>query len=536
MKGIAAKLSVKGLIAILALLIAALVSVLVPTLVSIKRSRDIAAAAWPSPFDQVVAEYADSLPDSPLPRRFVVERSFWVPPTNQQSRETGWGCSTIFLLQSQHHAQGVRRGCLRDREQVRLSVQAFVSAVGEFCRANRTAAVCPYGGFLNANATDDNEVEAFPRFVAAMPNLTQSIVPETVCPYFATPSSVTDFQCNGLSEALEANPIQFAIKSTTSVFDLRAAKQLLYKVRRPLAITVPLGDLVYHTKCPDGSSCGATRVPFQTSDGVFVSRGDVTKLREGSRHAMNLIGWNDNWRYHSRFALPSSVAELRGGLILHNSRGSSGHSVEFFTGARTLENEQTLCPNHASPLNWVPCARADLVAAGGNWSRCSTDIQHVRGRGRTLHADVLRCTDSIRCQVGRLYVMGRRGDDANTIELESGMHLTEFFDVVNLNSIDVVWPFWALGAIFEVADGFVANDEKHCGYFMFPYDTLEEVKRRSWDFFENFKASDIEVEFTDGSYARAQTASGNFGHLRNSTERLDETLFNGPIPFDLIYQ
>jgi hypothetical protein len=54
---------------------------------------------------------------------------------------------------------------------------------------------------------------------------------------------------------------------------------------------------------------------------------------------MNLMGWNDNWRYHSRFAPPNSVAELRGGLILHNSRGSGGHSVDFLIGRRTLENE-----------------------------------------------------------------------------------------------------------------------------------------------------------------------------------------------------
>jgi hypothetical protein len=132
--------------------------------------------------------------------------------------------------------------------------------------------------------------------------------------------------------------------------------------------------------------------------------------------------------------------------------------------------------------------------------------------------------------------MGRRGDDAHTPQLQSGMHRTEFIDVNSLSSIDVVWPFWALGTVFEVADGFLPNDKKHCGYYIFPYDTLEEVRRRSWDFFGNFKVSDIEVEFTEASYVRAQTASGNFEHVRNSTERLDETFFNGPIPFDLIYQ
>jgi hypothetical protein len=159
----------------------------------------------------------------------------------------------------------------------------------------------------------------------------------------------------------------------------------------------------------------------------------------------------------------------------------------------------------------------------------------VRGHGHTLRADVLRCTDGSRCGVGRLYVMGRRGDDANATELESGMHRTEFIDVANLSSIEVVWPFWALGTVFEVADGFLANDETHCGYFMFPYDTLEEVRRRSWDFFGNFKVSDIEVDFTDASYIRAQDASGDFQHLRNSTKRLNEIVFDGPIPFDLIY-
>jgi hypothetical protein len=266
----------------------------------------------------------------------------------------------------------------------------------------------------------------------------------------------------------------------------------------------------------------------------------VSRIRQYSGHAMNIVGWNDNWAYHSRFAGPASVAPLKGAFILHNSWGNTGHSVDFLLGQRTLENEQATCPNHNDSITWIPCNFDELVNKSGNYTQCSTDLPHVRGHGRTLHADLLVCTDGAFCNVGEQYVLGRDGDDVNTTLLDNGLYLTEVINVQNRLApvrSQVLFPFWGLGRIFQVAEGYVKNDDYDCGYYALPYETLEAVRRRAWDLFDNYKASDIEVEFTPGSYETSPdvAAGKNLTLLKLSKYKIVPPPLDGPIPFNLIY-
>jgi hypothetical protein len=207
-------------------------------------------------------------------------------------------------------------------------------------------------------------------------------------------------------------------------------------------------------------------------------------------------------------------------------------------GGRTLENEEVVCPNHNDSANWIPCAYDEFVKVGSH-RNCSTDIHRARGRGITKHADLLRCVDpsSGYCVWNRRYVIGRAGQDVNTTALDNGMYRTQFIDVANVTSIDVEYPFWALARLFIVEDDWVPNDWYNCGYYAFPYATLEAVRRRAWDLFDNFKVSDIHVEFTQGSFARAPPVKGkNLTLLEKSTFTVRPPTFDGPIPFDWIYQ
>jgi hypothetical protein len=256
---------------------------------------------------------------------------------------------------------------------------------------------------------------------------------------------------------------------------------------------------------------------------------------------MNIVGWNDDWAYHSRFAAPKSVAPLKGAFILHNSWGVTGHSADFLMGERTLENEQATCPNHNDSITWIPCSYDQFIGgAGYNYTKCSTDLPHVRGHGRTLHADLLVCVNGAYCAVGQHYLLGRAGEDVNTTLLDNGLYLTEVINVENPAApvrSQVLFPFWGLGRIFQIAEGYIKNDDFDCGYYAMPYETLEAVRRRAWDLFDNFKASDIEVKFTHGSYATSPnvTAGKDLTLLKQSTYRIQRVTFDGPIPFKLIY-
>lgn len=535
-------------------------AILIASLVYIIRAYNKSKEPIPSPLDYLAQQYADALPDSYLPDHFRVDQSYYVPATNQYSRGTCWAFSTIYLLMTQYRNQGIKQGYLLPTEYVNFSVQAFVSHVGNYCRSHPTEKVCGYGGFL-INTTNDNEVEALDYFFKLPElNLSTSIVPESVCPYYHTLDESTDFKCDNLADALKNNPIEFTIKKMTTVYDTRAVKQLLYKSQRPLGIGIPTSKLNFYVPCKDseyenskecvehyypcpyaqdGSYCYILGVSGRTGDGVFASSDYIERVVQAGGHAMNVVGYNDNYRYNDRLSPTESISTLHGAFILHNSWGPTpGHSIDFLVGKRTLENEEVMCPNHGNPLNWIP-ANYDQMIATKDYKQCGTDIKRIRGRGITAHSDLLNCTSSI-CGVGNKYLM-LGNSDAETISLPNGLHRTKFMNVTDLNNIQnvsITYPFWALYQILKPVDeDFVQNDPFDCGFYALPYTTLDAYNRRGWNLFDNFKVSDIEIEFAPSSYARAPESNGkDLSYLNASTYTIPEVELDGPIPFDAIYK
>jgi hypothetical protein len=550
----------KVIVSILGLLNIGLIGVLIPLAIITKTVLKEASNPQPSNLDYLAAQFAESLPESMLPSRYVVDRSYWVPATDQASRGTCWAFATIYLLQSQYRAQGIRSKYLEPDEYVNLSVQAYVSLVGNWCRSHPTEKVCGYGGFLK-NTTNDNEVELLLGFLEAIPSLNKSIVPESVCPYSPSRSAITDFKCDGLGSAIENNPIEFGVKRFDTVYDLRGVKQLLYTAKRPIGLGTPTGAINYYIPCEgspyatgeactkrqfpcpndqNGSFCHILRLSSSAGEGIFLTVDEIERIQQTGGHAMNILGYNDDWRYNSRFSVPESIAKLKGAFVLHNSWGSRGHSIEFLMGQRTLENEEATCPNTRDPLNWIPATYLELENAGGNVSKIDTAPKRIRGHTRTEHPDLLTCSDSsnITCVYRRKYVLGRRSGDTNSTAIGNGLYRTQLWDVTDaptITSRDVIYPFWALGTIL-MPTTMPLNDLHNCGFWAMPYQTMEALRRRNWDLFDNFKVTDIEVEFTPASYASAAESQGkDLSYLLNSTYTIPEVKFDGPIPFDLIY-
>jgi hypothetical protein len=108
------------------------------------------------------------------------------------------------------------------------------------------------------------------------------------------------------------------------------------------------------TKCPSGYSsefCYPLILETRTRDGIFADIDDVSRAHLSGGHAMNTIGYNDDWVYHSRKGSEKGIAPMCGGFLMQNSWARPGHSVDYLMGRLSEENEAVQCPNHASPLN-----------------------------------------------------------------------------------------------------------------------------------------------------------------------------------------
>jgi hypothetical protein len=254
------------------------------------------------------------------------------------------------------------------------------------------------------------------------------------------------------------------------------------------------------------------------------------------------------WIYRNRFqAAPASPH--KGGFILHNSWRSGGHSPEYLFGNRSEENEAVICPNHAAPVNWIPatfeCVRNASVAGRLNGPViCESEkpIERVRGKGRTAGGDLLYCHHRLCNNSQRLFVLERIGDETNVKFTPEGLAEVGLIVINNGSPPFTIeratfrgLPFWALSQVFAPWNQ-TENDRLNCGYWMMPYDTLETMQRINWDLLDNFRVVDIEIEFTDTSYALHPNASDyDLNYLNSSTKPRGRREFNGPIPFDLIY-
>jgi hypothetical protein len=440
--------------------------------------------------------------------------------------------------------------------------------LGKNCAKDKSVKPCHYGGLLK-NLSSDHQIESIYYFGKGFKNLHKSIVPWSVCPY-RPKTEDPDFDyfwCPDLDKALEKNPIEYTIKGMETVYDVKSAKELLFKKKRPLGIGAPLPTLFFYTPCEDYPNsthckhetfvcpddptkyCHRHSIDARQRDGIFLTRSELGFVGELGGHAMNVVGYNDDWIYRNRFQ-NSDHAKLRGGLILHNSWAAPGHSVDYLMGKRSEENENLICPNHHLPMTWIPATLECAKQNPKDLSKCSTDIQRVRGdRKLAQGADALLCSDDKVCDPAKRYVLRRLSQaeglsekgDADVQHMPNGLDISTFIEIDReTDETKLVTykhlPFWTLRNIFK-PEFLVENHPQDCGYWMYPYDSLENMYRINWDNFDNLKFSDIEFEFKEQSFAANEKKYPHldYKYIKESTWKYDRPTFDGALPFDRVY-
>lgn len=499
-----------------------------------------------------------------LPTRYAVDQSSLLPPSNQARRGVCWIFSTIFAMEAQYRANGIKKGFLKPNEYVTFSKQAYGAFLGDQCKSHPEIPVCKHGGLgMKENNTDDNLGDAIYYFQKAFPDLNKSILPEEVCPYIETPSPETDFLCPGMYDAIKKNPLTWNIKSYHYATNVNNTKRILYNHKRPLTIGVPIGETYFYapcdsssystdadcvsktTKCPEGYQseyCKKVTVEGRIYDGTFTYVNDPKRSSFLGAHEMNVVGYNDEWVYTSKWDTDKSLSLLKGGFILHNSWRENGHSVDFLMGRRSPENEAVICPNHIIPQYWIPVSLDCLKENNGDETKCPFESKYVRGKGVTNIPDKLKCTNAAYCDQKKKYFLTWTKDEGSfqVQHLFNGLDLTRFASIDEDGNIETFQfdklPFFYLGRVFA-PENIVQNNKDDCGYYMFPYDAIDMLQRKDWDKLDYFHTADLEFEFPDSAYAanKAKYPDLDYSLIEKSTHVWDPTPFDGPLPYKYVF-
>lgn len=496
-----------------------------------------------------------------IPTRYAVDENYWLPPTNQANRGTCWIFATIFLLESQYRENGIRKGFLKPDEYVSFSKQAYGAWLGEQCLAKPDTPICHHGAYSKYNNTEDQLVDSIYYFAKSFPELAKSILPEDVCPYYNETNTSTDFKCPGMYDAIKTNPLEFKIKSISYAANVNDTKKLLVEKQRPLGIGVGIGETKFYapcdsssysesdqcknnqTICPAGYTskyCHELIVQSRDLDGAFTFVNDFNRTTLLGAHEMNIVGYNDDWVYLSRFTTSKSLSNLKGGFILHNSWRSQGHSIDYLLGRRSEENENVICPNHGNPQSWIPGSYDCLMSSKGDMSKCTTSTKMVRGKAIVSDPDLLKCKDEKFCNLNSTYALSYyKGDSEFMVNhLFSGLdkiQIIEFDKDGNANPIEFdKLPFHALTQAFTPVN-LVPNNDLDCGYYMYPYDAIAVVQQHDWSLLDYFHSSDVEFEFPDSAYTANKLSGKDYTLIEKSTHKWEKTPFDGPLPYNYVY-
>ncbi|OHS99556.1 hypothetical protein TRFO_33966 [Tritrichomonas foetus] len=516
-----------------------------------------------TPVDSIIREIINESLDVFLPTRFSVHENFIIPPSDQAGRGTCWIFATLFMLESQYRENGIRKGFLNKDEYVLFSKQAYGSWVLQECARDSSAGVCHHGAPAH-NTTNDHLIPTLYYLLKAFPNLSRSILPESVCPYITTDDQETNYKCDGMWEAIETNPIQFEISYMEVAREVESSKRLLVKSQRPLGLSFPIEDFVYYApcdnsnystlqqctqnsvKCPEGytsEKCAKVIIESRNlADGTFAYLDDITRVENAGAHEINVVGYNDDWVYKNRKVSSKVLPTMKGGFIAHNSWRGNGHSVDYYMGRRSEENEAVICPNHNLSSSWIPTTFDCISQNHGDVTKCGTDFQRVRGKGMTKHTDLLGCKNSNYCDTNRNYAILQRpgGSDAWADPLFSGFDQTRVASWnkdgsdLRMETIDF-FPFHMLHSMFYPVN-YVANNPDMCGYWIVPYETVNMVRNKEWDLLDTYYMVDMKLEFPDSAYARSpESQQYNTTLLNSSTKVWDRVEFDGPLPYQYVY-
>ena len=433
------------------------------------------------------------------------------PRYYQMERGTCWDFALIGMIQNDYRQHGIKKGFLKDEEYVSLSQQVLGIRMVEHCNKHPDVCNTP-GDALLLNSTSGGEINWFYSFT----KLYSEMLPDSVCPY--EPTDAGEFKCDLLENATKSNPIRFNVTKMNIAYTVNDTKKLfINKGKRALAWTSLIHDDFEYfpcskypefcnldkyekVKCPVGyaeTECVKMAIPMYSPDGEFDR---FNEMQMAGGHGMVMVGYNDEFvtkaGYKGGFILKNSWNNTAyGSYPTDSSRGVRGsHSIEYWMGEVSAEDERYICPNAQDPLNWFSCGL--LCKNDGEYAKEILTVMKQPYEFQCIDEDICKKDPVYRYFLNSLTVAKRQ---------PSGRYYD--FCMVRLNTLDDTsvefcfneLPLQVIGLYFTPIDShlqMLRDSEDYCGYYFFPY----EIVQKQIAYFGGFNTIYFDIDWDDSSF------------------------------------
>jgi len=455
------------------------------------------------------------------------------PRYYQMERGTCWDFALIGTIQNNYRQYGIEKKFLEEDEYVLLSTQVLGIRMVEHCNKHPDVCNTP-GDSILMNSTSGGEINWYYSFE----KLYDEMLPDSVCPY--EPTDEGEFICDKMEEATQSNPIHFNITKMNIAYTVNDTKKMfIEKGKRALAWTSLIHDDFEYFPCkqyseicnseryeivdcpPDYTEkeCARITVPMYSPDGEFDR---FNEMQMAGGHGMVVAGYNDEFvtkeGYKGGFILKNSwnnsIYGSYPGESSRNARGS--HSIEYWMGEISAEDEKYVCPNAQNPLNWIACGK--LCAKDGEYAKELIEV--------TRSPYEFQCIDENICEKDSVYRYFLKSMKPS-IRQPNGRYFD--FCMERLNTLDDsvneycynALPLQVIALYYSPIDSqlqFLKDDEDFCGYYFFPY----EIVQKQIEYFGGFNTIYFDIDWKDSSFAKGGDRKDyDYQYIDKSTGKQD---------------
>ncbi|KAL0210972.1 hypothetical protein P9112_009270 [Eukaryota sp. TZLM1-RC] len=481
-------------------------------------------------FSNSIRDEVDSLRSEELPRAFTTQ--YLTANTDQHRRGTCWAFAAINTLESFYVRHGRRNGWLKEKEAVKLSEQAYIISLLEYC--NHHPKRCPDTPKDTYHGSDGYIMWLWSFQKYFSPRLIPDL--ET-CPYQEeADDGKRDMECPGRDKAIQTNPIRYEADLIKTLYTVEEVKQALAK-DKIVPLVIELAWTPYYLKCEgayaelDGCKNSAVRCPIDVDpqEGdcfiVYAMTDDVGHffftektghdLAPVGGHAIATVGYNDDYVFYN-----NEGESFKGGFIIKNSWGPDvSHSVQHFMNEGTYRHEDELCPNERAFSSWVPCGN-DGQGDDFYKMKNTTELKCRADGTRPGHLHINGWSDELKnlmCDDQHTYCIKKTRTAADGAIEVTVSRWTDDPQEATDETLPPLPPL-ALSMVFEPVEVKKENSVLHCGYNWMPYKVWEETYSRwlAW-------GMDYEIKFDRSSYASQGKDFKKFDytHVKKSTYKIE---------------